>query len=180
VAIGVTAMAGSVLLLGLTGSVQSTQEAMHQTIAQGIAEQLADEVVGCRYMAPGTTPYQIGLGPSGSELATGTRELFNDVDDFHDFTAQPPEDPWGVPLGQDDGAGGERHPAFQLPEGYFDRWREEIKVYYVDESDLVTPLPQGQTSDYRLVEVRVLYERPEGGTRELARVRRVVAYVPPL
>ena len=180
VAVAVTAMAGSVLLLGLNGSVQSTHEAMRQTIAQGIADQLADEVVGCRYMAVGVTPYQITLGPSGSESATGTRELFNDVDDFHGFTAQPPEDPWGVPLGEDDGAGGERHPAFQLPEGYFDRWREEVKVYYVDGGDLTSPLPHGQTSDYRLVEVRVLYERPEGGTRELARVRRVVAYVPPL
>jgi type II secretory pathway pseudopilin PulG len=180
VAVSVTAIAGSVLLLGLTSSVQTTQEATRQTIAQGIADQLADEVVGCRYMAPGATWDQIPLGPNGDEKATGTRELFNDVDDFHGFTAQPPEDPWGVPLGEDDGAGGQRHAAFRLPEGYFDNWREEIKVDYVDESDLTTPLPHGQTSQYRLVEVRVFYERPEGGTRELARVRRVVAYVPPL
>jgi len=180
VAIGVAVMAGSVLLLGLNSSVQTTEEAMRQTIAQGIAEQLIDEVVGCRYMAPGATPYQTTFGPSGSERATGTRELFNDVDDFDGFAAQPPEDPWGVPLGKDDGVGGERHPVFQLPESYFDNWREEIEIGYVDESDLTASLPHGQVSDYRLVEVRVLYDRPEGGARELARVRRVVAYVPPL
>jgi len=180
VAISVTAIAASVLLLGLTSSVQTTQEAERQTIAQGIAEQLADEVVGCRYMQAGVTPYQVALGPNAWESSTGTRERYNDVDDFHGFTAGPPEDPWGVTLGKDDGAGDERHPAFQLPDGYFDRWREEIRVYYVDESDLTTPLPYGQVSDYRLVEVRVLYELPEGGARELARVRRVVAYVPPL
>ncbi len=178
VAITITAIASSVLLLGFTSAVQTTHEAMQQTIAQGIADQLADEVVGCRYMAIGTTPYQITLGPSATERAAGTRELYNDIDDFDGFVAQPPADPWGVELGTDDQSGDERHPAFHLDDGYLDDWREEISVYYVDPTDLTTPLPHGQVSDYRAVEVAVLCDRPEGGTRELARVRRVVAYVP--
>lgn len=180
VSITITAIAGSVLLLGFTSAVGTTHQSMQQTIAQGIANQLADEVVGCRYMATGTTPYQVSLGASSWENATGTRERYNDIDDFHGFMAQPPVDPWGVPLGTDDQSGAERHSAFRIAEGYLDDWHEEISIYYVDPTDLTTPLPSGQVSDYRVVEVAVLYDRPEGGTRELARVRRVVAYVPSL
>ena len=74
----------------------------------------------------------------------------------------------------------ERHPEFQAPADFFDDWRQEIDVYYVDESDLTTRLPWSQTSDYRAVEVRIFKDLPEGGSRELARLRRVVAYVPPM
>jgi len=179
-AITVTAIAGSVLLLGFSSAANATQDAVQETIAQGIADQLADEVVGGRYMAVGTTPYQVSLGPSAWERSAGTRERFDDVDDFHGITAQPPEDPWGVALGIDDQSGGERHPAFRIAEGYLDRWREEIRVYYVDPTDLTTPLRPGLVSDYRAVEVAVFRDRPDGGSRELARVRRVVAYVPSL
>jgi len=180
VAISLTAMAGSVLLLGFTSAVETTHEAMQETIAQGIAGQLADEIVGCRYMAVDTTPYQVSLGPSAWEKTPGTRERFNDIDDFHGFAAGPPEDPWGVPLGIDDQAGDERHPSFQVEDGYLDDWREEVKVYYVDPTDLSTPLAHGVTSDYRVVEVTIYYDSPDGRTLELAGVRRVVAYVPSL
>jgi hypothetical protein len=53
-------------------------------------------------------------------------------------------------------------------------------VYYVSDANLATPLPAGQTSDYRAVEVRVFYNDPQHGSRELVKLRRIVAYVAPL
>ncbi|NQT38753.1 MAG: type II secretion system protein [Planctomycetes bacterium] len=179
VAVSITAIAGTVLLLGTTSSLQATDDSLRRTIALGLAEQLLDEVLGARYMEYGTSPYPTSLSPGGDEAATGTRELFDDVDDYNGVLAQPPEDPWGVPLGTEGTAGAQRHPNFQLPPEFFDRWRQEVSVYYVSESDLATPLAVGQTSDYRAVDVRIVRDDPQRGVQELARLRRVVSYVPP-
>ena len=59
-------------------------------------------------------------------------------------------------------------------------WRQEVDVYYVSDTNLTTPLPAGQTSDYRIVEVRVIYNDPKSGPLTLAKIRRVVTYVAPL
>jgi len=179
VAVSITAIAGTVLLLGTTSSLQATDDSLRRTIALGLAEQLLDEVLGARYMEYGVSPYDTSLVPGSDEAATGTRELFDDVDDYNGVLAQPPEDPWGVPLGTEGTAGAQRHPNFQLPPEFFDRWRQEVSVYYVSESDLATPLAVGQTSDYRAVDVRIVRDDPQRGVQELARLRRVVSYVPP-
>ena len=173
VSISIAAIAGSVLLLGITSSLQTTSEAMERTIADGMARQLMDEVVGCRYMEPGGDPYQSTLGPEAGETS---RDDFDDIDDYNALRVQPPADQYGIALGAADG--GVRHANFQAPEGFFDDWTEEVDVYYVDESDLTTRLTGGQTSDYRVVQVRIVKDDPNGGSRELANLRRVVVYVP--
>jgi type II secretory pathway pseudopilin PulG len=179
-AISMAAIAGSVLLLGITSSLQTTDEAISQTIANGMATQLLDEAIGLRYHAIGSGGYDTTLGPSIYELSGAGRELFNDIDDHNGFQAQPPQAPLGIELGQDDGRGNLRHENFRVSSGRFDNWRREIEVYYVDESDLTTRLPDGRTSAYRAVEVRIIDDNPQRGSRELAKMRRVIAYVPPM
>ena len=185
VALTITTVAGSALLLGIDSSLQTTNEALEQTIAIGMAQQLINEVLGARYTedmvgtpldAYDPDPYD----PATTPPSTQTRELFEDIDDYNKYTNQPPQDRYGVELGTDDGEGNQRHPNFWAPTGLFSRWRRQIQVYYVSETDLTTPLPSGQTSDYRAVEVRILYEDPERGWRELARLQQVVAHVPPI
>jgi type II secretory pathway pseudopilin PulG len=180
IAISITAIAASALLLGTTTSLQATRDAQNQTIAVGMAQHLMDEVLGNAYMDPGGAPYATTLGPESGETSKPGRQLFDDIDDFNGQRTQPPKDRWGVALGTDDGQGGMRHPNFRVPAGLLDNWRQEIDVYYVNETNLTTRLPAGQTSDYRAVEVRIMATDPDGRVRELAKVRRVVAYVPPL
>jgi len=180
VAITITALAGSILLLGITTSLQTTNEGLYSAIAQGLAEQLADEILGCRYMELGASGHQTILCPSPSEASTGTRELFDDIDDFNGFSSQPLVDSYGILLGKDDGTGGERDPACQAPLQLLENWRQEVDVYYVSESDFTTPLPSGTTSDWRAVEVQIVVDDPDRGPRVLATVKRVVTYVPPL
>ncbi len=180
VAISITAIAASVLLLGIHASVQTTEEVFRRTIATGMAEQLLDEALGARYHATTVDGYQVSLGPSWWEQEGSGRERYDDVDDYHGVIDEPPEDLWGIALGTDDGQGDQRHPNFHVPAGFLDDWRQEVEVYYVDPSDFRRRLPYGQVSDYRAVEVRVFYVDPSGGTRELAKLRRVVAYLPPL
>lgn len=180
VAMAVTVIAGSALLLGIHASLQATGDSLEQVIAQGMAEQLMDEVLGARYSAVGEGGHAVNLGQSSYESSGPGRQRYNDIDDYNGVRTQPPEDLWGIRLGADDGEGDVRHPAFIAPPAVLDDWRQEIDVYYVDPNDLSRRLPYGQVSDYRAVEVRIYRVSSERGRRELARLRRVVAYVPPL
>jgi len=152
VAVSIAALAGSVLLLGVTSSLQNTDEALRQTVALGLAQQLLDEVAGAASV-----------------------EAIDQYDGFHD---EPPADRWGVPLGTEDGHGGTRHPNFHAASGLLDSYGRDVRVHPVDPAHLTTPLDTGQTSDYRVVEIRVTYNAPNRPSRELARIQRVVAYVP--
>ncbi len=186
VALTITAVAGSALLLGIDTSLDTTNEALEQTIAIGMAQQLMDEVLGARYTADmdgdALPNYQSDFyDPDSVRFAiTRDREFFEDIDDYNEYTNQPPQDMYGVDLGSDDGEGRLRHPNFRAPDERFSRWRRQIQVYYVSSTDLETPLAAGQTSDYRAVEVRVLYNDPARGWRELTRLQQVIAYVPPI
>ena len=177
-ATAVTAIAGSTLLIGISSSLRTTDDNMRATIAFGLAEQLMDEIAGSRYAGVGDGPYQVSLGPTLAEAAGGGRQLFDDIDDYHRFTAGPPQDPWGIPLGRGQGDGTARNPNFQVTDGYFDAWRREVEVYYVDELDHSVRLSAVQTSDFRAVEVRVYYTDPVAGEVLLADVRRVFSYFP--
>ena len=177
-ATAVTAIAGSTLLIGISSSLRTTDDNMRATIAFGLAEQLMDEIAGSRYAGVGDGPYQVSLGPTLAEAAGGGRQLFDDIDDYHRFTAGPPQDPWGIPLGRGQGDGNARNPNFQIADGYFDAWRREVEVYYVDESDHSVRLSAVQTSNFRAVEVRVYYTDPVAGEVLLADVRRVFSYFP--
>lgn len=187
VAMAILAIAASAVLLGIDSAMQTTTDSLEQTVAAGMARQLLHEVAGTRYSvyaesfgAVLDTAHDTVLKPSAWKAATGTRERFTDSDDFNGYRSQPPEDTWGVPLGQEDIQGNSRHANFQAPAGSFANWRQEIDVYYVNGSDFTQRLPAGRVSDYRAIEVRIVRADPNRGNRVLATLRQVIAYVPPL
>jgi prepilin-type N-terminal cleavage/methylation domain-containing protein len=177
VAITVLALAGSVLLLAVETSLQTTTEALDRSIADGLAQQLLDEISLQHFMQPGTSCTD-PLGPSGWENSGSGRERFNDTDDYHNYTVQPAEGLWGEPLGTGNGDGNARHSAFQVPANYFDSWRQRVEVYFVSASDPSVQLTSG-TSEYRGIEVTIERIDPDGTVRPLATRKKVIAYVPP-
>ncbi len=179
VAITITAVGGAAILLGVQSSLQTTSHAMEQTVAQGIAQQVLDEALGARYCAHLAHPYETDLGSSDWEAGGVGRERYNDIDDYNGVVSRPPVDAWGMPIGSDDGEGGQRHANFRVASRLFENWQEEIEVYYVDPTDFSRRLPDGQVSDFRAIEVRVVVDNPQRGRRELAHMRQVVAHVPP-
>lgn len=178
IAITLATTAGAALMLTMGTSVETTKYTLDKIIAAGLAEQVMDEIMGTRYAGAGVGPTQWPLGPNSVEAAGNGRELFDDTDDFHDFTASPPQDERGLTVGQADSSGLDRHPNFVAPTGYFNGWTQEIDVYYVDESDPTIRLADGVTSQIRAVEVRILEPLVDGRTRPLVTLRRVYAYVP--
>jgi type II secretory pathway pseudopilin PulG len=177
VSITVLALAGSVLLLAVDTSLQTTSEAVDRSIADGLAQQLLDEITLKHFMQPGTSS-TAPLGPSGWESGGNGRERFNDTDDYHQFEAQPVEGLWGEPLGTGNDDGAERHASFRPPSGFFANWRQRIEVHFVNPADPSARLTSG-SSDYRVIEVHIEQVTDEGGVRSLATRKKVIAHVPP-
>jgi len=175
-AMTIITVAGAAMLTGLASAMQANTAALEMTIAQGAAQQLMDDIAGRKYHDG--DPLQYPFSASGWEYGGPGYSRYNDIDDFQNYSDQPLGDPWDIPLGTDNGLGGQRNANFRLPEDYFDRWLRVVKVYYVSESDLATPLSGSQTSNYRLVRIFVYYLPEEGGSRLLADVQRVFANVP--
>jgi len=176
VATTLTMMIGSAVMLSLTAAITSAEYGQQRAIAQGIADQLLDEIAGCRFHAPGSGPLAWPLGVEPGEGPT--RASCDDLDDFAGYTAAV-VDPYGQPLGRDQGTGGLRPAAFRCPDHLLASWRVAVNVYYVDESNPQVRLHSGQTSNLKAVEVLVLNNRDDGTTQTLAQARRVFAYVPP-
>ena len=183
-AISIMAMAGSVLLLAAQTSLDATDDAAKQAIAQGIVEQVLDEVMSKRYMEAGTAYDRNTLCAESGE---SSRALYDDTDDYNGYSAQPVQDTWGQTLGNGNDSGGLRHANFKIASGYFQRWRLRVDVYYVSASDLSQrldnpPVAAGgtlsTTSGYRAAEATVEYIDTDGTVRNLAKGRRVYAYIP--
>jgi type II secretory pathway pseudopilin PulG len=180
VAISITALAGSLILLAVETSLRTTNDSVEETLALGLAQQLVDEIAGQQYHGLGESPTRTPLGPSSFEAQGQGRERYDDIGDYHGYTSQPPQDMWGKPIGEEDGAGGLRNARFRVDSGYFARWRQRVEVYYVSDSDLSVRLPDGQTSNHRGVAVFIERVESDGAVRPLAQINRVFAYVPTL
>jgi hypothetical protein len=178
-AITLTSVAGGAILLGLASAAQSTRGVMDRAIATGMAAQLMDEILGCRYSGAGSGAYQIPLCPNTWETQGTGRERYDDIDDFVSVVSQPATDEYGVALGLGNGQSTSlRHPNFRLPANYFSQWRQEVSVYYVSENDPSVKLTGNNVSNLRAVEVRIYRDDGNRGRELLDSVRRVVGYVP--
>jgi type II secretory pathway pseudopilin PulG len=178
VAIGITVVAGSAVLLGIASSVTAADDALERTQAAGMAQQLMDEIAGQLFCEDPAQPYQYPFTRNAYESAGQGRERYNDIDDYEPISTQPPTGRWGVALGTEDGVGGLRDPNFRVASGTFATWQQSARVYYVSTSDPTQILPAGTTSAYRMVEVKINVIHPTEGTRTLATLRRVFAHVP--
>jgi hypothetical protein len=178
VALSITALAGSVLLLAVESTVQSTTDSVQRTIADGLAQQLLDEALTKCFVLPGADPLASNIGPSALELAGTGRERYDDSDDYHQFVTGPAEGIYGEQMGTGDDAGGLRHAAFRVPGSYFQHWRQRVEVHFVDPTDHRLKL-SGSTSYFRAIEVHIEIQDGDDTWRNLATRKRIVAYVPP-
>jgi hypothetical protein len=179
IAITIVGMTGAVLLLAVESTLQNTWDSVDRTIAEGMADQLLDEILAKRYMAEGESARQTPLGRNAYENGSLGRERYHDSDDYHGFVALPAEGVWGEPLGTGNDRGGQRHPAFRVPTSMFENWRQRVEVYYVNPTNHAIRLTGNNTSYFRAVEVHIEYVQPDGGVRSLATRKRVYAYLPP-
>lgn len=178
VALTITTLAGSVVLLAVESCLTSTSDAVDRLIADGMATQLLDEISTKRFMAAGDSPLIIS-GPGSHETGGPGRSLFNDLDDYKAFSAKPAKGIYGETLGTGNDIGGVRSSNFCIPTTQFTNWRQRVEIYFVSPTDHSVKLTGASTSYFRAAEVTIEYVHPDGRVIPLANRRRVYAYLPP-
>ena len=178
VSLTIIGLAGAALLLATESTTQAGNDAVSATIARGIADQVLDDLLGRRYVAAGEAETVLPLGTELGEASTPPKTiLFDDTDDFDRLELSPPVDPWGIGIGQGNGAGGLRPEDFRVSSSHFANWKVSVVIRYVNESNPAVDLTGSATSGMRSATVTVT-RTINGVTDELARIRRVFAYVP--
>lgn len=177
VALSITSLAGAVLLLSVESSLGTTTEAVHRTIADGIAQQTLHEILTKRYTEKGEDPLLGKLAPASDELLGLGTALFDDTDDYAGYVVQPLRDPYGKLLGTTDESGQPRLANFRVRSDFFQNWRLRVEVYYVNPAD---PTQRSTTAtSHRAIDVFVEQIERSGGVLPLAHRRSVIAYIPP-
>jgi len=149
----------STLLVGLliapalhsTGSaLRASRATSHRVRGTRLAEALMSEILATRYSEPDDTPV---FGVEGSEPAAnaGPRTLWDDVDDFYQWDASPPQATDGTTLPNLTG------------------WRRRVEIVHVDPDDLTTAL--ANTDDRGIKRITVTVEEDGQKMAELVAVQ---------
>ena len=116
-----TFLVGMLLVTALNTVASSIRAGMSTadiTTASWLAQGLLAEILTAEYAEPDDPP---GFGRESSESG-GSRSDFDDVDDYYDWDASPPEDRDGTPIPGRIG------------------WRRLVTVEYVNPNNLVAPV----------------------------------------
>ncbi len=169
-AIAIVSVAGGAMLASLATAVRASREIAITTMARGLADQLLDEAAA--------SPVPLG---TATATPAAPRANFTMIDHFNGWSASPPQDRYGRPLGTEgsaiSGASSVRTAEMCADSVLLSRFRRSIVVEKV--------LPTGgawttTTSDslFRRVTVQVVFADADR-QRELLVASRIVAYVAP-
>ena len=182
IAMTVIALAGAALLTSVAGAVTSCNDSVFQAVGRGLAQQLMDEIAASKI--PTTT----------TMASSSVRALFTTIDDYSDFKESPPHTKGGDVLGTEQSASATsysalmtsisstssgRPTALQVPTDFMGRFTRSVLVERVQPSSTGVWSATAQSSLYRRVTVTVTYTVTSSQTRQVAKVSRVFAAVPP-
>ena len=164
IAISLTTFAAGALLTSLTSTIQVGTDSFHTAIANGMADQLMDEIASVRF-------------PSANTTATGVgRTGFDDIDDYNGYSVSPPQARSGAVIGTEDGTG-TRPAAFRPDPRLYSRYRQQVTVERITESSGTSWNTVTTDSPLRRVTVTISYTNAQGTTTSLARQIRVFSNV---
>jgi hypothetical protein len=129
--VGVMAVAS---LNALGAATRSSVDAGKRGIATTLAADLMSEILQAAYLEPGSGEV---FGPETDEAAEDNRSLFDDVDDYHQWQASPPQDKEGNVLADRTG------------------WSRSVTVEHVDLADLGNVLVDSNDQGVKRITVEV-------------------------
>lgn len=164
IAITLTTFVAGALLTSVTSTVQVGSDGYHSAIANGLADQLMDEIAAVKFPG-GQTPVS-GSGRTG----------FDDLDDYSGYNISPPQCRSGAVIGTE--AGADTRPIqFQPDPRIYSRYRQQVTVEKIADTTgtswntVTTPTP------LRRVTVTISYTDAAGVTTPLATQVRVFSNV---
>ena len=171
VAISITTLAGCAVLTSLSAAVHSSTEAAHTSVARGMARQLINEVASMSFPLPNSAP-----------VTSHIRQDFESIDDFTHWSASPPVDRDGWPLGsRGTTVTGEIKPRpmpLLADARFIDNFTRSVTV------ERVVPDPNlgwrvvSEDSAHRRVTVHVTYSDRQTKNRPVGKLSRVFSHVP--
>lgn len=171
IAVAVTAVAGGALLSSLGAAVQASTHASDALIARGLADQLMDEVRAARFPQDGDV-----------RSLDSTRESFDDLDDYHGWSARPPVDRSGIALGQEGLMSGNvrqsRMTVLQADPSALANFTREVIVEPVESDGSGGWMAADASADSRRITVRVRYTDARLNSSTLAEVIQIISHVP--
>lgn len=158
-AVTLATLCSSALVTVVTQSVQTTDDAVYTQLASGLADQLLEELASVRFpQADSTRP-----------PATGNRLAFDDLDDYHGWSARPPRNRAGLPPGTDGPSGtAVSRPQSHRPSPlWLSRLTQEVTVERLQEDGTGQWAVVSQHTPLRRVTVRISRTDAQGVTRVL-------------
>ena len=164
IAISLTTFAAGALLTSLTSTIQVGTDAFRTSIANGLADQLMDEIASVKF--PSATTTATGVGRTG----------FDDIDDYNGYSVSPPQARSGAVIGTDDAAG-TRPVSFRPDPRLYSRYRQQVTVEKITESTGTSWNTVTTAAPLRRVTVTISYTDAQGVTTPLASQIRVFSNV---
>lgn len=165
ISVSLMTFAASALLTALSSSVQVSTDSLHTAIANGLADQLMDEIALVKF------PTGSGSGSSSN------RSGFTDLDSYNGYNASPPQARNGQLIGADTSSASTSRPqGFQPDPRLLSRYRQQVTVEKVAESGN-TWVTVSNSSTLRRVTVTISYTNAQGTTTPLAVQVRVFSNV---
>ena len=177
IAVSLTTLAGSALLTTIGSTVQISTNSAYTAIAQGLADQIMDEVSAAKF------PHTQSGTTSGYSMTTGGqgRSGFDDLDDYNGWNASPPQTRDGMPIGTErlmaSSSSSARPSSFQPDPRFVSRFKQQVTVEKIAESTGGVSVVVTSTTSLRRVTVTISYTDAQNQTNVLAVQTRVFSDV---
>lgn len=176
VSVTITTIAGVALFSAIGASLGASYSALNQNIGTGLADQMLEELAAVRFPTSGDTR------PSND----ATRKDFDDLDDYHNWSASPPENKNGYPLGNEPFTILERYlitrPSLLVPDtSFLSRLTREVNVERIKPDNSSGWLVTTDDTDFRRITVTIkLAMTTDAGSRShmISEATRIFSYVP--
>ena len=172
IAVSLTTLAGSALLTTIGSTVQISTDSTYTVIAQGMADQLMDEVASVKFpRTTGAITMVSGVG----------RAAFGNLDDYNGWNASPPQTRDGMTLGTErmtvGSTSAQRPTNFQPDPRFVSRFRQQVSVEKIAEDTGGAWVVVTSVTSLRRVTVTISYTDAQNKTKVLAVQTRVFSDV---
>lgn len=174
VSVTITAIAGTALFSAIGASLGASYSALNKTIGVGLADQMLDEMASVRF-------------PTASDTRpayNGRREDFDELDDYHNWSASPPVNKNGMKLGKETVTVFEYYPisrpSLLVPDTEFlSRLTREVTVERISPDSSSGWTVTNDNTEYRRVTVKIkLAMNADLPSQLITESTRIFSYVP--
>ena len=162
ITVSLTTFVASALLTSVSSSVQVSTVSLQTSIANGLADQLMDEIACVKFPSASTAGTPAGMGRTG----------FDDLDDYNGYNVSPPQARSGDLIGTEaaNAAGSQiiRPQQFQPDPRSLSRYRQQVTVEKIAESTGNSWVTVTQSTTLRRVTVTISHTDAQGKTTPLA------------